>query len=302
MRVDRQEIERDISEVAELAGMTVEEVEENPDRAVRFAQKEIATQRRFDQANTLLRNARDSQRAPGGDPHPDRERATEADPDRDSSPPNQEDDGFKEIIQDIQFGHDPEEAAGRLRDAIDRRTSKNSRRVSLEVRVQNDFDRTMEAYEDVKSKNAELFADPVAEAAMERILHDGYRDDLIAAGFPEEEIPRHPGKRADTHRLARVSGARGMRTPEKLLADVKDSYVDWRDGKQPQRGKNNPAPQRESQSRVVIDRGQRRQAIPQQPTRSATPPRVPAGPPQRKTRQEILADMRKRRGQGVTAA
>lgn len=71
LKVDGQEFERDLGEVARLADMTIEEAEANPERATRYAQKELAASRRLDQAKEILRgvNERTPQdgRAPGRD-------------------------------------------------------------------------------------------------------------------------------------------------------------------------------------------------------------------------------------------
>jgi hypothetical protein len=86
--------------------------------------------------------------------------------------------------------------------------------------------------------------------------------DLLAAGIPEEQIPADPAKRTDAHRMVRVAGGK-VRAPEKLLTDVKDKYVAWRGGTPTS---SNPAP-RAANTRAVVDRQGRRQAIPSHPGR-----------------------------------
>jgi hypothetical protein len=297
LRVDGEEFEREIADVADLADMTVEEVEANPERAQRYAQKELAASRRLDKAKDILRGAqesKDSRRAPDqgqdGADDPDMSRE-QVDPDQDESLPK--------IIEDIQLGADPEEAAKRLETAITRSAAKVGRQVSLQEKAKDDFAHTIATYKKIKADNAELFADPYAEAVMERILHDGYREDLRGLGVSDDDIPSDPRKLVDAHRLARITG-QNVRSAEKLLGDVKDKYVQYRGGNAaPANGNPSPAP-RDGTARVVVDRTARRQAIPGQPAPANAPPRVPSAQPQKKSRAEVIQGMKKARGQ-VTA-
>jgi hypothetical protein len=296
LRVDGEEFERDIADVADLADMTVEEVEANPERAQRYAQKELAASRRLDKAKDILRGAqesKDSRRAPDqgqdGADDPDQSRE-QLDPDQDESLPK--------IIEDIQLGADPEEAAKRLETAITRSAAKVGRQVSLQEKAKDDFAHTIATYKKIKADNAELFADPYAEAVMERILHDGYREDLRGLGVSDDDIPSDPRKLVDAHRLARITG-QNVRSAEKLLGDVKDKYVQYRGGNAASASNPSPAP-RDGAPRVVVDRTARRQAIPGQPAPANTPPRVPSAQPQKKTRAEVIQGMKRARGQ-VTA-
>jgi hypothetical protein len=291
LRVDGQEYERSIADVAALADMTVEEVEANPDRATRYAQKEIASDRRLDAAKEIYRGAKDKAATPHQDGDPN-------DPNQPSEPrtPDQEN-PIKKLIEDIQFGADPEAVADQFDRIITQRAAQVGRHASLEDRTRADFEHTMSVFNDVKSKNEALFADPYAEAAMQRILYDGYREDLRAAGFAEDQIPADNAKLIDSHRIARVTG-RQVRSAEKLIGDVKDKYVAWRDGTP--EPKPSPAPL-QGQPRVVVDREARRQAIPSQPSPANAPPRVPAAPQAKKTREQVLNEMRKSRGKVVAA-
>jgi hypothetical protein len=293
LRVDREELDYDLGEVARLADMTIEEVEQNPDRAIRYAQKEIAATRRLDKANSILRGAQErpdtdlSRRAPGSPAHPqDETRATDT-PEPEPAPPG---DTLEKLVEEIQFGADPKEVAGKLRTAVTEAAKEVSARTSIEQRMHDDFVQTMQTYESFQTANKELVADPNAHAVMRRMLFDAYGEDLRAIGVPEDRIPADEGARADWHRFYRVKGYR-VRGAEKLLTDVKDDYVRWRTPAA------DPPPAPRPATTVTVDRAARRQAIPSQPTRATPPQQAPTPPPQRKTRAQILQEMRKARGQ-----
>jgi hypothetical protein len=298
LKVDDQEFERDISEVARLADMTPEEVEANPERARRYAQKELASERRLDQAKEILRGANQrthESRVPGA---PNQEQAHDPSEPIPEPSADQPADPLEQLIEDIQFGTASKDAAIKLRAAVKQTAREETAAASIQQRMKDDFDVTMQAFEKLKTDNKELFADPNAHAVMERMLYDGYTQDLRTIGVPDERIPQNRQELADWHRFYRVKGHK-VRQAEKLLNDVKTDYVAWRGGTKPGAPAPQPDPAPRNEDRVAVDRSQRRQAIPTQPTRASAPPSTPSAPKQRASVAEIRQQMRKARGQAT---
>ncbi len=310
LKVDREELERDITEVARLADMTVEEVEADPERARKYAGRELASRHRLDQANEILRNAnprpQESRGAPGSPPNPEERRTaddTEPVPEPSAAQPGK----FRRLIEDIQFGRDPDAVAAQLQEAVNEAASNvatsAAQRVSVEERFRQDHAHTIRAYETMKAAEPALFADPNAEAVMSRMMFDGYRQDLRASGMPDDQIPTNNAQLVDLHRLSRIQGKSGIRSAAQLLGDVKQGYVEWRGGTpaKPAAAPADPAapasPAPRPVPRVVVNRDERRQAIPTQPQRASAPPPPPAQSPQPQTREQKLAKMRAARGQ-----
>lgn len=305
LKVDGNEFERDIDEVARLAEMTPEEVEQHPERATKYAQKELAASSRLTRANDILRGAHQrpaddpSRRAPGSQDEP-RASATEPAPEPPATDVTQgDDDDIAKLVEDIQFGGDPKETAKRLRSAITKTARQESETATVGNRMQEDFAATMRAFEEFKGQNQDLVDDPNAHAVMKHLIEEGYAEDLRALGLPEDQIPKDPVKRADYHRYYRSQGHK-VRPPDKMLNDVKSKYLDWRGGSKTPPAPTSPAP-REGQPTVKVNRDARRQAIPTQPTRATAPPTEPAAvTPQPRRRSAVIQTMRRSRGQ-VTA-
>lgn len=279
-----------------------EERELTEEELIANAQKALAAEnyledgrKFFEQGKQFLETV---QRSAASRPHQDATRAQEdVDPvPEPSADPHQDGTDFEKLIEEIQIG-DTKEAAGKLRAAVTQAARDVARATSIDDRVRADWSNTMTTFEKFKADNTDLAADPNALAVMERMIYDGYRDDLRELGVSDDALPKDPLKLADAHRLARVSGQK-VRTTEQLLNTVKDGYQKWRGVTPAPSPTQSPAPQT---LRVNVDRTERRQAIPTQPTRSTAPSQtVPNATPQPRTRSQTVMEMKKARGQ-VTA-
>lgn len=204
------------------------------------------------------------------------------------------------LVEQLQFG-DPKEAARLLQEAIQREAGKIATKVSDEghqARLFNgDLARSQKALEAFKAANPEIDKDPIASSAIEKIVYDEYRKDIVALGlYDESQIPSDPRTLANWHRFCRVNGHTVRSTPD-LLNSAKEQLVAWRGGK------SNPAPQPRTQQparvEVNVNRDTRRAAIPLQPTRAVAPRRDAVANPQTKTGSDVVKDMRRARGQPV---
>lgn len=275
-----------------------EDRELTEDEMIAAAQKGLAgdsyldeARRIRDQADEVLKAAR----APASRPHPGDPSARTDDepvPEPSADDPHQE---AAKLVEDIQLG-DPKEAAAKLVAFIKKQTTTGSQAAVMEQRLRDDWAITQSEFSKFQADNRDIVADKRAAAVIKDAIFDGYREDLIALGAPADSLPTDINLLADAHRVARVSGQK-VRSTEKLLEDAKAGFQQWRGTTPSPTPTPSPAP-RESQPRVVVDRTERRQAIPTQPTRSTAPPQqVPNAGPQKRTRSMTIEQMKKARGQ-----
>jgi hypothetical protein len=157
----------------------------------------------------------------------------------------------------------------------------------------DDLRETMTEYSRVKAANKELFADELAEPAMEKLYSNALRDDLRQLGVPEDRIPLRSKDLQDWHRFYRTQG-QPVRDTKTLFNNVVERFREYRGAPQQQQQEANPDP---AQPTVSLDRSARRATIPTQPARSAAPQRMTPTSlqPQRKTREQTLEEMRQSR-------
>ncbi len=272
-----------------------QDLEMDEDQVLALAQKAAAADSYFEDGRRFYEEARrqaDSRRAAGA-PQQGQPRAQDEQP-HDPSQGDPHQDPLAAVLEKVQFGADPKEAAKELRAVVNQtvqQTALNtSQRALVQQKMAEDVTETLTEFQRIKSENPTLFADEFAEPIMQKLLVDGYKEDLRKIGVPENRIPANPNDLADWHRFYRIKG-QPVRKAATLLNDVKQRYSDWRSGTQQT---NKPV---DANQRVAVNRDERRASIPSQPTRSAAPAQVPQTAPQRKTREQVLADMRaSRRG------
>ncbi len=271
-----------------------QDMEMDEDQVLALAQKAAAADSYFEDGRRFYEEARrqaDSRRAAGA-PQQGQPRAQDEQP-HDPSQGDPHQDPLAAVLEKVQFGADPKEAARELRTVVNQTVLNTSQRALVQQKMAEDVTETLTEFQRIKSENPTLFADEFAEPIMQKLLLDGYKEDLRKIGVPENRIPVNPNDLADWHRFYRIKG-QPVRKAGTLLNDVKQRYSDWRSGtKTP----NKPV---DSTSRVAVNRDDRRASIPSQPTRSAAPQQVPQAAPQRKTREQVMADMRAaRRGRSA---
>jgi hypothetical protein len=205
-----------------------------------------------------------------------------------------------QVIEQVQFG-DPAQAARALGDVINKRVSQasgvHSQAAVQNERIRNESERSARFLQEFEGQFPDLAQDEFASAAMEKHLYRLQREDLVklarAYGKDESQVPTDPRKIANWHLWYRTQG-HDVRDVPNLLKQARDNFIAWR-GTAPssaQPAPRTPAQPSTPQPRVVVNREVRREAIPQQPTRTVTPrPDSQANPPQPRDRAAIVRDM-----------
>lgn len=270
------------------------------------ASKVEAADSYLDEGRALLEAAREANRN-------NRERAP-ADPHRPEDRNNTQDDGaaidapgdpqhpgdeLEGAIDEVRYGTDSKEAAGKLRKVIVKEADKAADQRQLQRLIGQDNTRSSKAMKAFIEANADLANDEIASAVMEQQLYKIQREELIAAGIDETKLPKDSATLAQWHQFQRIHGA-PVSNQEQMLTKAKQHLDSWRGGpsrQQPEQRKPSVAPRVE----VNVDRNARRAALPNQPTRTMAPPqqRPQNDPAQRADRSSVIANMRKARGQIV---
>jgi hypothetical protein len=277
------------------------EVELTDEEVLAAAQKTLAGDSYLDEARSLLEAAKEirADRTGASRQHPDGGMGAqdELDPaaDGDAQHPGQLP---VELVQKLQFG-DPEEAARELAEYIDKRAQSNAAKAVETSGVQRAFDqdlkRSQTALQAFQDANPDLANDEIAAMAIEANMYKLYREDMLALGLTEEQLPKTNKELANYHRFYRINGYE-VRSTKDLLEASKGKFLEWRGGTKPapqsEQRQGKPAPR----IAVSVERDARRQAIPLQPSR-ASAPRRDVTTPAPSDRSAVVANMRKARGQ-----
>lgn len=284
-----------------VRGQLVEMSEED---ILKAAQKTLAGDSYLDDARRILEEAKDikAERAGRGSQHPEDETQTRDDgqePDRRGTERRTQGPDLKGLVEKIQFG-DPEEAARALGEVITQQATETASKVADEGHVnrliKNDLAKSQLELKAFRAANPDLDADPRASRMITQEIYDLYREEIKALGMDESQIPKDEKTLADWHRFYRVNGHEVSKTSD-ILNKAKDRYLGWR-GENPTN--KQPAKPNKDAPRIAVnvDRTERRQAIPQQPTRAVAPRRdvAPAQSPE-ESRKSAVQEMRRQRGQ-----
>lgn len=274
-----------------------QELELTDDEILARAAKVTAADSYLEEARTLLEEAKtvkaernsQNQRRPAGQTDT-QDNVQDDDRAQDTRHPEP---SMREVVDAIQYG-DPEEAANRLEDAIDKRADKKAEERQLKRLMDNDLTKSQKALKDFVAANPDLDKDKMAARAIEATLYDIYEEDIIKLGLADpDQIPKDPAGKANWHRFYRVHG-HPVRTAAEALEEAKTRVMRWR-GTQNNGQQNNQQQTNKSSPRVNVDRTERRAAIPNSPQRSVSPPQ----PQQQQTtsRSSVIANMRRARGQ-----
>lgn len=310
--VNGKSLRRTEEEVARLADLTVEEVRENPQRAIRFAQRELATSQNLDQSRTAFRRDPPAQDDPGARPArpaPDAERHESGDdargqPSGGVSDTSDIDDATK-LIEDIQIG-DPKELAPRLVEFIEKKSKKTSASVveasQGDQLISRDRESTAAALKGFMDDHAELAGKKSVASAVAAALIDEYREDLIGAMVKEgtdpdeaEEIVLNaaPHEVATAHQRRRVHGDPNVRQIDKTVIERAYNRVVAEFGGTPK-----PSPTPQPRQEFQQQRQQRKESLPPQPrSASVRPGAAPQPAAQPLSRSDAVAQIRKMRGQ-----
>lgn len=253
----------------------------------------------LEEGRSLLEQARRvnrEQRANPGPHHPEDQIGTQDDElNLDGNTGDQHPDALVEAIEQIQFG-DPKDAADKIRQVIDRAADESSDKRQKARLIGNDLAKSQADLKAFMDQNPDLANDEIANVVLEKHMYDIYREDITKLGIDPAVIPKDNSELANWHRFYRVDG-KDVRTTADALKEAKGRYDKWRGVAKP-----SPQPQRQQTPRVEVnvDRTARREAIPNQPTRAVAPrPDAVRQAPTRKSRHDIIMDMRRSRGRPV---
>lgn len=278
-------------------------VEMTENEVIARAQKVEAADSYLEESRQLLQEAKEikAERAGRATQHPEGDNNTQDDGQVSDAPDQQSrthGPDYKAIIEKIQFG-DPDEAARELAETIHRTASEVATRAANEGHVNrqiaNDLKRSQDELAAFRAANQDLAGDEIAEQVISNQVLKIYREEILALGLDESQIPKDPKTLADWHRFYRVNGHNVSKTSD-VLNKAKDEFTSWR-GDNPT-NKQTAVRKTEPRITVNVDRTERRQAIPQQPARAVAPRRNEA-PAQtlEQSRKSAVAEMRKARGQ-----
>lgn len=274
-----------------------QELELPEEEVIALAQKSLAADTYLDDAKKIYEDAR---RAPSSRPHQGEPepapvaRQDDIDPD-DARQPHQEGDPFEELVEKIQYG-DKKEAAEALRTTLTKASERSSLEAQWTQRINDDLARDQETYKEFVAKNAEITRDENAVPVVKKNFLEGYREDLRKIGVPEDKIPTDETILAQHHRIYKLKG-QPVRSVGQLLEAAKTKFVEWKGGGAPKpQQQQTPSNGRPA---VNVNRAERREAIPHQPSRAAVPQAMqrPTNAPASPDRSAVVQRMRQQRGQ-----
>jgi hypothetical protein len=223
-----------------------------------------------------------------------------SDPNGQGDPQHPEDE-LEGAIEEIRYGTDSKEARAKLDKAIAKRVTNVLTQTQIDQLRQADTTKSVRAINAFKEANPELAKDPIAEQVIANQIFAIQREELKQLGVDESKIPQDNSQLARMHQHWRLQG-QPVSNQEQMLDKAKGRFVEWKGGSKPQ--PQPTAQPRRDQPRVEVnvDRNARRANLPNQPTRSSTPPPAPSrqndsGQP--RSRSDVIMNMRKGRGQHV---
>lgn len=236
---------------------------------------------KLNEVDTLLRQTRDRAPPAGQDGvHPAAPHAaqtTEPAAPAGVDPQHPEDDVDK-LIETLQFG-DPTEARELLRETI-RKGAQEAVQPAVEAslrnqRLKDEGARTAKVLKDFEGAHPDLAKDDMARAAIERRIFDLQVEDLRAIGIDPEKIRTDravtPSDIAVAHRFYRSEGFQ-VRSPGDMLEKAASDFLAWKGVGTTATTDPSPDPAKTApRVDISVDRTARRQAIPQQPSRTVAP-------------------------------
>lgn len=280
------------------------DVTKSEDEWLADAAKVTAADSYLEEARELLEFARTTrnnrERAPDDHHRPDDRSNTQddlSDPSL-SADPQHPGDELEGAIDEVRYGTDSKEAAEKLRTVIAKEADKAADQRQLQRLIGQDNTRSSNAMKAFIEKNADIANDEIASSVMAQQIFAIQREELVKAGIDESKLPKDNDTLAKWHQFQRIHGS-PVSNQEQILTKAKERLDNWRGGpprQQQQQQRKDPA-----RVEVNVDRNARRAALPNQPTRTMAPPqaRPQSQPAQRADRSDVIANMRKARGQIV---
>lgn len=261
------------------------------------ASKVSAADTYLEEGRQLLKDAREiknSAKRTGQEPqNPEDRTGTQDDQlNLDATEHDQHPDELEAAIEEIQFG-DPKNAAEKIRKVIAAASDQSADRRQLDRLINNDVVASKKQLQAFMDQNPDLAKDGTANVIMESYMYDIYREDITKLGIDPALIPTNTDELANWHRFYRVRGD-DVRSTSQALTTAKTRFDTWRGvAPKPTDRQRAAAPR----IQVSVDRDRRREAIPNSPSRAASPrPDANVQAPQRKSRHQIIMDMKRARG------
>lgn len=250
--------------------------------------------RLMEEARVILNKAKRG----GQDPqHPEDQTHTQddglnPDPELDGQHPDQ----LEQAIEEIQFG-DPKQAASKIRQVIEQAADESSNKRQRTRLLDNDLAKSQDDLRAFYADHPELVKDDNANVVLLKNVYDIYRADIAKLGIDPSQIPKDDIELANWYRFYRVDG-KPVKSARAVFDQALTEYNRWRgvSPNQTQQQQQRAAPRID----VNVDRTERRRNIPNQPNRAVAPrPDVQQQAPQRKSRHQIIMDMKRSRGRPV---
>jgi len=213
-------------------------------------------------------------------------------------------DPFRETGEAFLYG-DPQAAGDKLRELITKTVPAIVKQEGEQNRRQGEIARSRQAAAAFEKAHPELAGDDFTQDVIEVGVYRHQRKDLIDLGLNPAKLPQDKAAIARMHMTFRADPtyAGQVRPFDQLLEASRQDYVARVGGDSQRSAVTNGAETSASSSEapsveIVVNRTERRLAIPTQPSRTAVVKRVEqnTAPPQ-KSRSEIIQGMRKARGQ-----
>lgn len=286
LEVDGKKQRKSLEELSVLADLPIEDVKADPARAIRYAQRELASQSRLDKSKKILRETSNRSREGFEDTGHDPARArapnqgandgsTDGNQDQRNDARNTSDDiDYQKLVEDIQL-EPPEKAAEKLKSAVTSASRNAAQSVVSESERNSAFQRdrgnSSAAMREFVQDHPEVKDKPYLHSAIAAGLIDEYRTDLrnalIAEGEPEDDVDTviakaTPDQIARAHQLRRVNGDAHVRPINKAFIEAAHKRVIE------QLGVGSQSRQQDFQER----RQARKEDLRTQPRRSSVPP------------------------------
>lgn len=314
--VNGKTIKKSISEVAQLADMTEDEVREAPERAIRFARRELATIENLDRSKRSQQRqpdnpgARTSSEDKGDDPARSSARSqgddatgsrTKDDNRNDARNPSDDID-FVQLAEAIQL-EDPKDVAEKLKNVFSKVANDaasqqlSSSRIEDAVKADRNSVRTamnqfLDDHQDIQGKR-------YVASAIAGALIDEYRADIRSVLIDEGQDPAEvdavlataPADRvANEHMRLRIQQHPKVRQIDKGMIETAYGKVSSDFG-------GSPKQQQQNNQNLQTTRRERKEALTPQPRRANVPPATNRPAPQQASRSSAVAAMAAARGQ-----
>lgn len=296
--VNGKSVTKTIAEVAQLADLTIDEVKAGPERAIKYARRELATLENVERSK-VRRDIPSRTEDDAARPNPKGQQPQDDDngqPDASRNPTGEVD--FVKLAEAIQI-EDPKVAGEKLREAMSAVADKRLSQGETSRLVNADRTTVSTATKEFLTENPTVASNKFVQSAMATALYDEYRDDMEEALVKSDGLS--PDEAADVLRQASNEQIAKAHQHRRLIGDphvrpiskelLGKAYARVTEGLGTTRSQT-------QQQEFTTEREQRKAALPSQPRRASMPPAITPAPKKPITRSSAVAEMKVLRGQG----